>query len=274
MDDITDKEMQELLEILSDSKDPIINKLDTESMTDEELKDLLEKIEEHPNDPVAAPIANKIKEKKRHNKNYTYDLSEQESEEEPEATVGAYQLPIRGGKVLSHFVTKEQAYKIPGAVASLSKHPNGHEGTDIVVPGFNVKNNPGFNAPVYPIAPGTVIKINAAIGENIKGGITCTIRHSIDTNLTSFYGHLNKVNVSVGDKVTTNTVIGLNGDTGSAKGTPHVHLSTTLNGTRVDPMSIIGKAYGSLSKKASFYTRIHSAVSKLEELIKKNTSHQ
>ena len=165
--------------------------------------------------------------------------------------------------------TKETAQKSPGAVASLDRHPEGHEAIDVIVSGFNPKTNTGKGAPVYPIGPGKVIKTTSS-SENIKGGITCTIQHTGDPGLVSYYAHLSKLNVGVGSVVDKSTVIGLNGDTGTAKNTaPHVHLSTTLNGKKLNPLTdVIGKQIGSLNKKASIVNAIYRTACILEKLLK------
>jgi murein DD-endopeptidase MepM/ murein hydrolase activator NlpD len=146
-----------------------------------------------------------------------------------------YQLPLRVGKmgvdgedpwVISGFVNK--------SVNISPRHPQGHEGVDYGAP---------KNASVYPIAPGVVIQTS----ETPKGGLNLTIHHE-DDNLYSYYAHLNKINVSKGDVVSFDTIIGLNGNTGSAKQTaPHVHLETKIDNKKIDPRNVIGKQIGSLS---------------------------
>jgi murein DD-endopeptidase MepM/ murein hydrolase activator NlpD len=151
---------------------------------------------------------------------------------------GKYQYPLKAGKtyddkepwIISTFVGK--------SVNISPRHPHGHEALDIGGP---------KGAPVYPIGPGIVIEQ----GAYPKGGIYCKIQHFPDKKLVSYYAHLDKCLVSVNDKVNFNTIIGLNGNTGSAKGTaPHVHLECKLNGAKVDPKTIIGKNIGSFTSQA------------------------
>jgi len=198
------------------------------------------------------------------------DSIDEDSEEHPEEIEehGAYQMPLKGGKILSSFVSKELAKSAPGAVVSLERHPEGHEAIDVIVPGFNIKTNSGMGVPVYPIGPGKVIKTTTE-GSNKKGGISCTIEHTSDPGLVSYYAHLQELKVGVGTVVSSSSVIGLNGDTGSAKNlAPHVHLSTTFKGKKVNPLTdVIGKEFGSLSKKASTALNIYKTACDFEKLI-------
>jgi len=53
--------------------------------------------------------------------------------------------------------------------------------------------------------------------------------------LMSFYMHLSKINVAVGDLVKPGQVIGLSGQTGYAD-QPHLHLTIRIDGVSIDPM--------------------------------------
>ena len=52
------------------------------------------------------------------------------------------------------------------------------------------------------------------------------------------YGHLSKVLVSVGQKVSQGDKIALSGNTGVSTG-PHVHFEILINGTQVNPMDYL-----------------------------------
>lgn len=248
--ELSDEDIKQLLKDIERSSgtlpDEVNNILQISDLSDYEIDKLLEEYE-------------KINKKEFNPNSKTHIVSSN------------YQLPLKGGQILSSFVSKELAQTKPGAVASLSRHPEGHEAIDIMVPGFNAKTNTGKGAPVYPIGPGKVIKVTSP-SENPKGGITCTIQHMHDYGLTSYYAHLSKLNVNVGTVVDSNTIIGLNGDTGSAKGTaPHVHLSTTLNGKKLNPLTdVIGKPIGSLSKKASMIDSVYKVACAFERIITNN----
>jgi hypothetical protein len=51
---------------------------------------------------------------------------------------------------------------------------------------------------------------------------------------STLYGHMQSINVGVGQTVDQGTLLGLVGDTGNATG-PHLHFEERLNGTDVDP---------------------------------------
>lgn len=51
---------------------------------------------------------------------------------------------------------------------------------------------------------------------------------------TTYYGHLSKVPVNVGDQVEAGDVIGISGSTGNSTG-PHLHYEVRVNGRAVDP---------------------------------------
>ena len=78
-----------------------------------------------------------------------------------------------------------------------------HTGVDI---------NVGYGTPVYAADGGKVI------------------------GLTTLYGHLSSINVSVGQSVGRGQTIGLVGSTGNSTG-PHLHWEVAVNGQRVNPLS-------------------------------------
>lgn len=82
----------------------------------------------------------------------------------------------------------------------------------------------------------------AADGEVTKAGYTggfgnrVEIKHS--NGLTTLYAHLSSINVSVGQNVSTGTVIGIMGDTGNSTGI-HLHFEVHKNGALQDPMDYL-----------------------------------
>jgi murein DD-endopeptidase MepM/ murein hydrolase activator NlpD len=64
-------------------------------------------------------------------------------------------------------------------------------------------------------------------------GNTIVIDHGL--GLMSFYLHLSKINVKVGDLVNQGQIIGLSGETGYTLG-PHLHLSVRIGGISIDPV--------------------------------------
>ena len=102
------------------------------------------------------------------------------------------------------------------------KRNSRHRGTD-----FRGKKG----ASIRPINSGTVVMT----GDLFFGGNTLVIDHGM--GLYSIYMHLSKFNVSKGDKVSKEQVVGLVGSTGRATG-PHLHMSVKLKGVSVNPESL------------------------------------
>ncbi len=68
-------------------------------------------------------------------------------------------------------------------------------------------------------------------------GNTIVIDHGL--GLFTFYMHLSKIKVVVGELVEQGQVIGLSGSTGYADG-PHLHVSVRIQGVSIDPMKFMG----------------------------------
>lgn len=92
--------------------------------------------------------------------------------------------------------------------------------------GVDISNNAGTK--IYSISDGKVVKVNTNYTPGVGYGKYIVIHHNINgKNYTSLYGHLSGVNVSTGDIVTKDTVIGYMGNTGHSFGN-HVHLNICL----------------------------------------------
>ncbi len=87
--------------------------------------------------------------------------------------------------------------------------------------------------PINPIMAGVVEKI-----EYSRFGLGTAIYVNHGNSLISVYAHLSKVDVQVGDKVTTTTKIGEMGATGRAFG-DHLHLEVHQDGHPINPLSIL-----------------------------------
>lgn len=92
-----------------------------------------------------------------------------------------------------------------------------------------------------PLPTGTPVK--AAFDGRVRAstytsgyGNLVIIRH--ENGLETFYGHLSKREVEVGDWVSAGQVIGLGGSTGRSTG-PHLHFETRWRGFAFDPQWII-----------------------------------
>ncbi len=101
-----------------------------------------------------------------------------------------------------------------------------HEGTDMAG---------SSGTPIYATADGTVTNAGAKSGY----GLMVQIRH--DFGIETLYGHMSKVRVEVGQRVSRGDRIGDMGNTGRSTGT-HLHYEIHLSGTPVDPMTFIKAA--------------------------------
>lgn len=79
---------------------------------------------------------------------------------------------------------------------------------------------------------GTVISAGWSNGY----GYCITIQHS--NGMQTRYGHLSKILVSSGDKVSQGDKIALSGNTGRSTG-PHVHFEIIVNGSQVNPLNYL-----------------------------------
>lgn len=149
-----------------------------------------------------------------------------------------YQLPSTGQKISGHHPVSQGGFATP-------THAAGHFGWDI-------GNDTG--TPVYSIGPGKVIKIYNE-NNNPKGGNAVKISHE-EGKVTSYYAHLNEINVNIGDDVNQNTQIGTIGTSGMIYNgvkrhtAPHLHFQVQINGTDIDPGRIVDIQVGELSSTA------------------------
>ncbi len=101
--------------------------------------------------------------------------------------------------------------------------PSFHTGIDIAVP---------EGTPVRAAASGTV----TFAGWHEGFGVLVVIDHG--NGYESYYGHLSKLLVSVGQSVSAGDVIALSGNTGLSTG-PHLHFEVRYLGTPVDPRPLL-----------------------------------
>ena len=86
--------------------------------------------------------------------------------------------------------------------------------------------------PIYSAAPGKVISacFFASYGNQV------TIDHG--DGLSTMYAHLSEINVTVGQVLGTQELIGLAGTTGNATG-PHLHFEVRINGKPTNPLNYL-----------------------------------
>lgn len=101
-----------------------------------------------------------------------------------------------------------------------------HEGIDMAAP---------VGTPIYATGEGTVIFAGWQRGY----GNVIKIQHELGTETR--YGHLSRIHVRAGQKVSRGSRIGDMGNTGRSTG-PHLHYEVRVNGTAVNPLSFIKAA--------------------------------
>lgn len=101
-----------------------------------------------------------------------------------------------------------------------------HEGIDMAAP---------VGTPIYATGDGTVI----FAGRQNGYGNVIKIQHALGTETR--YGHLSRINVRAGQKVSRGSRIGDMGNTGRSTG-PHLHYEVRVNGKAVNPLSFIKAA--------------------------------
>ena len=125
------------------------------------------------------------------------------------------------------------ASPVPGAVMTspfgyrvhpIFGTPRLHAGQD-----YGVK----IGTPLRAAADGVVATAGAVSG---YGNYTC-IKHT-QIGIATCYAHQSQIQVSVGQRVTRNQIIGLSGNTGNSTG-PHLHFEVRVNGNPVDPRSYL-----------------------------------
>ena len=101
-----------------------------------------------------------------------------------------------------------------------------HQGLDLAGP---------VGTPIFSTADGVVTYAGWQRGY----GNLIKIQHELGTETR--YGHLSKIRVKVGQKVSRNSLIGDMGNTGRSTG-PHLHYEVRVDGKAVNPMSFIKAA--------------------------------
>ena len=161
----------------------------------------------------------------------------------PEDTVNN---PLLRGKVADELATnrslREVLYALPTSMPvenfsvtsdfGIRRHPvsgqtHFHTGLDLLSETGDDK--------VHPVKPGVVVLAQ----KHPQYGNMVMVRHT--NGVESLYGHLANIDVSVGDKVTANSVLGNIGNTGVSTG-KHLHLEILIGGYPVNPLKVIRTA--------------------------------
>lgn len=108
-------------------------------------------------------------------------------------------------------------------------------GTNVIHGGIDIASVPaGTSPPVYVARSGTV----ETVTYDGTGGNYVVVKY--DDGYWTYYGHLDSVDLVVGEKVTTNSRVGIMGSTGLAKGI-HLHFEVWKGGQwqRINPRDVI-----------------------------------
>ena len=108
-----------------------------------------------------------------------------------------------------------------------------NQGYNLFHPGVDLGGEIGDS--IEPVKTGIVTEADYS---NYGYGNTVLIDHG--KGLTSRYAHLSKIEVKVGEEVTTNKEIGKVGVTGRSTG-PHLHLEIRQNSIPLNPMSVLSR---------------------------------
>lgn len=146
---------------------------------------------------------------------------------------------IKAAQQNNAYVGGELLWPVPGYYSLTSKYGNRnifgstsfHKGVDISGPNINKK----------PVVAANSGKVIIAFNNDRKGysyGKYVVIDHG--GGRTTLYGHMSKLNVSVGQKVTQGDVIGYVGSTGQSTG-PHLHFEVRVNGQHTNPMQYFSR---------------------------------
>lgn len=101
--------------------------------------------------------------------------------------------------------------------------------------GIDITPKNGASSAVYAARPGTVYQV---VPNHPTGGNYMVVKHS--DGYYTYYGHFASMSAKVGDNVTTDTVLGMSGQTGEATGI-HLHFEVWKGGEwqRINPRDVI-----------------------------------
>jgi murein DD-endopeptidase MepM/ murein hydrolase activator NlpD len=128
---------------------------------------------------------------------------------------GPFRLPLDGAHTAKNFGRRRVLNGNPGSA---------HSGMDFpAVAG----------TPIHSSQAGRVVLAD----DLFFSGNTVVVDHGL--GIYTYYCHMEKIDVAVGDEVKAGTVLGLVGATGRVTG-PHLHWALKVETARVNPMQIVG----------------------------------
>lgn len=123
-------------------------------------------------------------------------------------------MPLDGARITSHF--GDRTHPVTGI-------PKLHAGIDLA---------PEGDDRVYPAKNGLVVLARA----HGSYGNTVVVRH--ERGIESLYAHLERIDVTQGQAVTVDSLLGLAGSTGRSIG-KHLHFEISVGGVPVDPAHVL-----------------------------------
>jgi hypothetical protein len=148
-----------------------------------------------------------------------------------------HQLSAKDSVLLVRLIDEELecgfALPVPGVCTSRFgwRNDRAHNGIDLDL-------NTGD--PVVSMFPG-VVRYSGTYG---SFGKLVVVRHH--NGLETFYAHLHRTKVAIGDEVDAGQLIGLGGNTGRSFGS-HLHLEVRFKGIPIDPLRFIDLSSGALA---------------------------
>ncbi|HST92675.1 MAG TPA: M23 family metallopeptidase [Brevundimonas sp.] len=130
----------------------------------------------------------------------------------------AFDTPVKGYEINSPFGLR----RLPGQAV------RNHEGVDIAAP---------QGTAVYVAAEGSVLRSGYDAGGY---GRFVEIRHP--NGMSTLYGHLSRLDVASGDRLSAGERIGLVGSTGRSTG-PHLHFEVRRGGQQINPVKVMGQSF-------------------------------
>lgn len=131
-------------------------------------------------------------------------------------------FPEQTGEVIAQSFSKPLILPHPGYLST--KFSTWHPGIDIAT---------GLGMPIHPIIDGEVITVSRDLF-----GLGNFVEVTHQNGFHSKYGHMGKIYVKVGQKVSSDNTLGEVGLTGHTSG-PHTHLEVIHNGKYVDPQALL-----------------------------------
>jgi len=137
------------------------------------------------------------------------------------ADQGVIAANIQSSNTDISFVTNNKFSDVLPSYTGVSQgFRGGHPGIDLTAP---------LGSKIYPIKEGVVVKV-----QSLSWDYGHAVWIDSGEGIVSIYGHMGKIFVIEGDKVTTDKSIGEVGLTGKTTG-PHLHLEVHKDGVPINP---------------------------------------